>query len=235
MTSQIKESWSLLCQLCICHNIIIIYDSIYRPNKCMAYDGKRVFTEHSYVQNNLYELFLRKLHSSNKIFKKLLKTRPWDHWWTNISQPVLPDTIPEIHKCRHMLERGCWVCWGHHLGATLSSVSVMVSFPCIQLISICSEALGWSIGTIWPASWTYVLWHGTNLIKSEYEVTNTLREREREREKPWGKWEAHGSLAILLLHHQLQMEQLGMPQTVFVLTIPWHEPTLNSLPKEKRN
>ena len=183
MTSQIKESWSLLCQLCICHNIIIICDSIYRPNKCMAYDGKRVFTEHSYVQNNLYELFLRKLHSSNKIFKKLLKTRPWDHWWTNISQPVLPDTIPEIHKCRHMLERGCWVCWGHHLGATLSSVSVMVSFPCIQLISICSEALGWSIGTIWPASWTYVLWHGTNLIKSEYEVTNTLWERERERER----------------------------------------------------
>lgn len=42
----------------------------------MAYDGKRVFTEHSYVQNNLYELFLRKLHSSNKIFKELLKTRP---------------------------------------------------------------------------------------------------------------------------------------------------------------
>ena len=152
-----------------------------------------------------------------------------------------PDTIPEIHKCRHMLERGCRVCWGHHLGATLTSVSVMVSFPCIQLISICSEALGWSIGTIWPASWTYVLWHMMEPIffKSEYKVTHTLwereREREREREKPWGKWEAHGSLAILLLHHQLQMEQLGMPQTVFVLTIPWHEPTLNSLPKEKRN
>ena len=76
-------------------------------------------------------------------------------------------------------ERVCRVHWGHHFGEPLCFALDLVNFPFIHLLSICSDTLGWSIGTKWPASRTYVLRHGTKFGK----LGHKKRERERERER----------------------------------------------------
>lgn len=108
------------------------------------------------------------------------------------------------------------------------------SWPCVHLLSISSEAAGWSIGTMWPASCTCET-HG-RLSRVPHRARNRRVDggrRRRERRPPSRNWGARGSSASPLPRRPLRRARKKTRQSLPYRTTPWSGPTSSSLLKRR--